>query len=53
MTKDEEKALQEDNEYFMTDEQKCQANDILWFLAVTAICFLILLGIFILEVMEL
>lgn len=53
MTKDEEKALQEDNEYFMTDEQKSQVNDIVWFLAVTAISGLILIGIFILEVMEL
>jgi hypothetical protein len=53
MTKDEEKAIQEDNQYFMTDEQNKQAQDILWVLAVTAICFLILLGIFILEVMEL
>lgn len=53
LNKDEEKALQEDNQWFMTEEQKYQTNDIIWFLAISVICFLILLGIFIIEVMEL
>jgi len=53
MTKDEEKALQEDNQYFMNNDESRYAKDSLWVLGVTIICGFILLSIFILEVMEL
>ena len=54
MTKDEEKALQKDNEFFMSDDEINHSQNILWIVSITTIIgLLILIGIFILEVMAL
>lgn len=50
MTKEEEKAVQEDNHYFIDESHENQVKDLIWFISVSAICITILIGIWLIEV---
>lgn len=53
MTQDEEKAVQEDNAYFLPEDKNRYAQDMVWVLGVTFVAGLGLLGIFLWEVFNL